>query len=176
MSLTSEKCNEYESLKPKPGSSSSSSSSSPMMFEERKNWVWWTRLYVATLTPALQMWKSHVLEWTISDFLTDCVLQNSGLNKIVLVVEITGFWNIIMLLLAQWLCLARICMSFESDYMQYNAMLLVQYYLTGLFSCKDYFCGFWVNYMHMCCLCQYQDFCHAKIRMGFEYICSSPSL
>jgi len=48
-------------------------------------------LYVATLTPALQMWKSHVVKWTISDFLTDFVLQNSGLNKIVLVVEITGF-------------------------------------------------------------------------------------
>ncbi len=42
-------------------------------------------MYVAPLTPALQMWKSHVLEWTISDFLTDFVLQNSGLNKIVLV-------------------------------------------------------------------------------------------
>jgi hypothetical protein len=40
MSLTSEECNEYVALKPKPGSSSSSSSSSHMMFEERKNWVW----------------------------------------------------------------------------------------------------------------------------------------
>jgi hypothetical protein len=37
----------------------------------------------------------------ISEFLPDFVLQNPGLNKIVLVVEITGFWNIIMLLLAQ---------------------------------------------------------------------------
>jgi hypothetical protein len=35
------------------------------------------------------------------NFLTDFVLQNSGLNKIVLVVEITGFCNSIMLLLAQ---------------------------------------------------------------------------
>jgi hypothetical protein len=39
MLLTSEECNEYAILKPKPGSSSSSSSSH-MMFEERKNWVW----------------------------------------------------------------------------------------------------------------------------------------
>jgi hypothetical protein len=38
MSLTSEECNEYATLKPKPGSCSSSSSH--MMFEERKNWVW----------------------------------------------------------------------------------------------------------------------------------------
>jgi hypothetical protein len=37
MSLTSEECNEYATLKPKPGSYSSSSH---MMFEERKNWVW----------------------------------------------------------------------------------------------------------------------------------------
>jgi hypothetical protein len=37
--LTSEECNEYAILKPKPGSSSSSSSSSHMMFEESKNWV-----------------------------------------------------------------------------------------------------------------------------------------
>ncbi len=44
MSSTSEECNEYATLKPKPGSasssSSSSSSSSHMMFDERKNWVW----------------------------------------------------------------------------------------------------------------------------------------
>ncbi len=37
MSLTSEECNEYATLKSKPGSSSSSSSH--MMFEERRNWV-----------------------------------------------------------------------------------------------------------------------------------------
>jgi hypothetical protein len=36
MSLTSEECNEYTTVKPKPGSPSSSH----MMFEERKNWVW----------------------------------------------------------------------------------------------------------------------------------------
>ncbi len=30
-------------------------------------------------------------------------------------------------------------MGFESEYMQCNAMLLVQYHLTGPFSCKDYF-------------------------------------
>ncbi len=37
MSLTSEECNEYATLKSKPGSSSFSSSH--MMFEERKNWL-----------------------------------------------------------------------------------------------------------------------------------------
>jgi hypothetical protein len=37
MSLTSEECNEYATLKPKPGSSSSFCSH--MMFEERKNLV-----------------------------------------------------------------------------------------------------------------------------------------
>jgi hypothetical protein len=40
MSLTSEECNEYATLKPKPGSSSSFCSH--MMFEERKNLVCWT--------------------------------------------------------------------------------------------------------------------------------------
>jgi hypothetical protein len=118
MSLTSEECNEYATLKPKPGSCSSSSSH--MMFEERKNWVWWTCMW---LPWHLLCRCENLMFWIelFQNFLTDFVLQSSGLNKIVLVVEITGFCNIIMLLLAQWLCLARICMGFESDYVQCNA-------------------------------------------------------
>ncbi len=59
-----------------------------------------------------------------------------------------------------------------------NAMLcsLCNIIWQDFFLAKITLCGFWVNYMHICCLCQYQDFCHAKIRIGFEYICSSLSL
>jgi hypothetical protein len=95
------------------------------------------------------MWKSHVVKWTISDFLTDFVLQNSGLNKIVLVVEITGFCNIIMLILAQWLCLARICMGFESEYVQCNAPCAISSDRT--FFLQRLICvGF--ESMHICCI------------------------
>ncbi len=91
------------------------------MFEERKNWVCWTCMWLPS--HLLCRYENLMLRIELfQNFLTDFILQNSGLNKIVLVVESTGFCNIIMLLLAQWLSLARICMGFESDYMQCNAL------------------------------------------------------
>jgi hypothetical protein len=79
------------------------------MFEERKNWVWWTCMCL----PSQLLCSCENLMFRIElfqNFLTDFVLQSFELNKIVLVVESTDFCNIIMLLLAQWLSLARICM------------------------------------------------------------------